>query len=93
MKKSLHIFIDPSSDADNDEVTKKMNLALDWYRYSENCWIVKTTSSISKWRKRLEPLVGSTGSLLILEIDPESSQGWISESFWTWMKKAFNLSY
>lgn len=81
-----HIFIRPKTGVTEEEVKKKMNLAVDWYKYSEYCWVVKTTSNATKWQTRLKPLVEPKGTLLILKIDPSERQGWIAKGFWEWLK-------
>lgn len=81
-----HIFIKPKVGVTEDQVQKKMNLAVDWYKYSEYCWVVKTTSDAAKWQTRLKPLVEPNGTLLILKIDPTKRQGWIAKGFWEWLK-------
>ena len=83
----LHIFIKPNLGVTDEMVKAKMNLAVDWYKYAGNCWVVKTTSDVAKWQIRLKPLVEPTGSLLILTIDPMQRQGWIAKGFWDWLKK------
>lgn len=82
----FHIFIKPKSGVTDEMVKRKMDLALDWYKYSDYCWVVKTTSDEAKWQTRLKPLVEPDGSLLILSVDPSKRQGWIAKSFWEWLK-------
>lgn len=84
----LHIFIKPKIGVTDEQVKAKINLAVDWYKYSEYCWIVKTTSDSAKWQTRLKPLVDDkTGSLLILPIDKDTKrQGWMIKGFWDWIK-------
>jgi hypothetical protein len=88
MASFLHVFLKPSAGKSEAEVEKVMNLAVDWYKYADYCWVVKTTSAIEKWQVRLKPLVGRDGNLLILAIDPTKRQGWIAKGFWDWLKKA-----
>ena len=83
----LHIYARPESGVTEEDVEKVMNLALDWYRYSEYCWVVKTTSDVSKWQTRLLPLIKPGGTLLILKVDPTKRQGWLAKSFWEWLRK------
>ena len=83
----LHIFIKPKAGVSEEDVKKKMNLSIDCYKYSEFCWVVKTTSDVGKWQTRLKPLVAPGGNLLILTIDPSKRQGWIAKGFWEWLKK------
>ena len=88
MAKSLfHIFLKPKAGINEDQVKEKMNLAVDWYKYSDYCWILKSTSDAAKWQTRLKPLVQPGGTLLILKIDPTQRQGWIAKSFWEWLKE------
>lgn len=84
----LHIFIRPKAGITEEAVKAKMNLSIDWYKYSDYCWVVKTTSDVVKWQTRLKPLVEPDGTLLILTIDPKKRQGWIAKGFWTWLKKS-----
>jgi len=83
----LHIFIKPKSGVTSEQVREQLNLALNWYKYSEYCWVVKTTSGVDKWQTRLRPLVEPDGTLLILTIDPQNRQGWIAKGFWDWLDK------
>jgi hypothetical protein len=84
----LHIFIRPKAGVANEEVVAKLNLAVDWYRYADYCWVVKTTSEVAKWQTRLKPLVEPDGTLLILTIDPTKRHGWVAKAFWEWLQKA-----
>jgi len=87
MTSFVHIFIKPKSGVTEEMVKKKMDLSIDWYKYSEYCWIVKTTSTVEKWQTRLKPLVEPDGTLLIMTVDPSKRQGWIAKGFWEWLKK------
>jgi hypothetical protein len=87
MTSYLHVFLRPKAGVTQEAIKKKMNLAIDWYKYSDYCWLLKTTSNAIKWQSRLKPLVEPTGSLLIVEIDPAKRAGWISRSVWDWFKK------
>lgn len=82
-----HIYIRPKTGVTQNQVKEKMNLALDWYKYSEYSWIIKTSSDAAKWQTRLRPLVEPDGTLLIIKIDPSQHQGWIAKGFWDWLKK------
>lgn len=86
--KFLHIFLKPQPGVQNEKIKEQMDLAVDWYKYADNCWVVKTTSEVEKWQTRLKPLVEPDGVLLILTLEPSKRQGWIGKSFWEWLKKA-----
>jgi len=60
-------FIQPRVGVTDDSVKGIMNLAIDWYQYSEYCWVVKTTSDAKKWQSRLNPLFYPGGNLLIIK--------------------------
>lgn len=88
MSSFYHIFLQPKAGISEQQISEKMNLAVDWYRYSEYCWIVKTTSTASKWNTRLKPFVEPGGNLLIVKLDPSERQGWMAKSFWSWLKES-----
>ena len=83
-----HIYFDPKPGVNDQEVKKQFNLALDWYRYEKNCWIVRTSVDAARWQARLRPLVEPEGSLLIFKLDPSQRQGWMPKGFWDWLKNA-----
>jgi len=93
----LHIFIKPRKGISEEHVKEKMDLAVDWYKYSDNNWVVKTSSDIQTWFSRLKNFVEVVeddkgnlmdGTLVILKIDPQVRHGWVSKGFWTWLDKA-----
>lgn len=88
MSSYLHVFLKPHSGVTEEMVKEKMNLAIDWYKYADYCWVLKTTSEVTKWQTRLKPLVDPGGSLLILTVDPTKRQGWMAKGFWEWLKKS-----
>lgn len=81
-----HVFIKPSQGITEEDLKKKFDLALDWYRYSDNNWILKTTSDAEKWERRLLSLVKPDGDLLIMRLDPDERSGWMNNSFWDWIQ-------
>ncbi len=87
MASLYHIYLVTKDGVTPEEVREKLNLAVDWYKYEKNCWIVKTTSDADKWQVRLKPLVEPDGTLMILKLDPTESQGWMTRKFWDWLKK------
>ena len=87
MSKFLHIYIKPNSGISREIIEKKISLALDWYRYDENLYIVYTTSSVNKWQERLLDSVKNDGRLFICELNTVNRNGWLNNAFWTWMKK------
>lgn len=82
-----HIYLLPQADVTVAQVEKKMNLALDWYRYGTNLWIVKSTSDPSTWQVRLKSLVEPDGALFICKLDITEQQGWMPKKFWKWLNE------
>lgn len=87
----LHIFLKPRQGVSEAQIQKKIDLSVDWYKYAEHCYVVKTTSDVAKWQARLKPLVEPSGTLLIMALDVTKRQGWIAQSFWEWLKQARGL--
>lgn len=85
MAELYHIYLEPKEGVAPEDIKKKLDLALDWYKYAENCWIVETTSDANKWQLRLRPLAEPEGSLLIFKLDRTDRQGWMTKDFWDWL--------
>ncbi len=81
------IYIDRDPDVSYEDVKKKMDLALDWYRITSQYWIVYTTSDSEKWYSRLSRFVANSGKLFICRLDLSERQGWMSREFWDWMRE------
>lgn len=67
------------------DMTRRLDLALDWIEYSKNSWILYTNKDANEWFRRLEPFARPDGQLLICRLDPTDTQGWMSEEFWDWI--------
>lgn len=87
MSKFIHIYIKPKKGISRETVEEKISLAVDWYRYDDNLYIVYTTSLVSKWQERLLPLVQSDGRLFICELNISRRNGWFNKDLWAWIKK------
>ena len=87
MGRYLHIYINPKEGVSNEKVETQMNLAVDWYRYVSDSYVVYTTSDLEKWQGRLQPLIEPDGRLLIFEIKVNSRNGWMPQDFWDWLNK------
>lgn len=82
-----HIMAEPRPGVARKEIQKVLDLAITWFRYQDNCWIIHTTSDANAWYTRLEKLVNPGGNLLIIKLDLSDRQGWISKDLWKWLKK------
>jgi hypothetical protein len=83
----MHIYISPKKDVTREKVEEKINLGLDWYRYTNNIYIVYTTSDITKWQSRLLELVDPDGFMFICEFNINNYNGWMAQNFWDWIMK------
>lgn len=83
----MHIYISPRKDITRDKVEEKINLGLDWYRYTNEIYIVYTTSDVTKWQGRLLELVDPGGFMFICEFNIRKYNGWMAKDFWDWIEK------
>jgi hypothetical protein len=90
MGKYINIFINPKAGIAREDIEKKMNLAIDWYRYNDNAYIVYTTSDANKWQDRLLEFVKDEGGLFICELNTSNRSGFMTSSFWDWLEKKRN---
>lgn len=82
-----HISIVPKPGVTQEQVEEKLNLAVDWYRYRDGCYVLETTGDENKWQTRLQPLVDPSGYLFICKFDISHYHGFMGEDFWEWMQK------
>ena len=66
---------------------KKLNLAIDWYRYTKGVYVVYTSSNSAKWKARLSDLVKPDGLMFICKLDTSTREGWMAKDFWEWLTK------
>lgn len=83
-----HLYLEaPGLSPDDGVLEKKLDLAVDWFRYASNCWLLYSTSSPAKWYERLGPFVRERkGNVLIVRVDPLHRQGWMSKQLWQWIR-------
>lgn len=70
------------------EIEETLNNAMDWIRYSETCWLVKTHKSPTIWSKRLQKVMGAGNSVLVVRIDPKARAGKMPRAVWDWLRGA-----
>jgi len=87
MASFYHIYISPKKEITRDQIKKKMDLAIDWFRYDDQNWIVYTTSDAKKWYSRFESLVVPGGHIFISKLDLSDYWGHMSKKLWDWLKK------
>ena len=88
--KFYHVYLVPKSTLTLSEIEKKMDLALDWFKYDKLNWVVYSSATMDKLSARYKPLVQPDGRLFICELNPSNRNGWMSKDFWTWLKKDRN---
>jgi hypothetical protein len=82
-----HVYLRSKPDVSADEIREKMDLALDWFKYGDNVWILYTSSDAQKLYARYKPLVEPGGNVFICRLDVEDRQGWVTSRLWEWLKK------
>jgi len=87
MGKFLHVYIVPKDGITKEDIERKLNLGIDWYRYDDNLYIVYTTSDVKKWQSRLIDFVKNGGKLFISEFNISNRAGWLNRDFWNWLNK------
>lgn len=87
MSKYFYIYIKRRENVAFDDIKKKMDQSLDWYRIDEQTWFVYSTSTAEKLYARFEPTVKDGGNIFICQLDTSNKQGWMSKNFWEWINK------
>lgn len=87
MANLYHIYLIPSQQVSDLQIKKTMDLALDWLKYSVDCWLVWTTSDKAKLKARFGPLAKPDGKLLIVKVDPSEYGGFAGKETWDWLGK------
>ncbi len=82
-----HIYIVPKDGVSQEDVEKKLDLALDWFRYEKSLYIVYSNAEIKKWMVRLKPLIEKGGRLFVCELNHQNRIGWMNRSFWNWLRE------
>ena len=68
-------------------VEKALGKAFDWFRVTPNMWYICTSQDANEWFSRLQKYAKPEGYLLVIKLDIDDRQGWMSRSFWDWLKK------
>ena len=59
-----------------------------WAHPLESTWVVSTDHSAKEVCERLRLFLGQNDNLLVVEFNKEAGYwGWLSKSFWEWLKK------
>ncbi len=85
--KFYHVYLTPKPGVEIETIKKQFNLALDWFTYDRNNWVVYSNAPIQKLMTRFKPLVEPEGRLFICELNSANRNGWMNKDFWEWLKK------
>jgi len=87
MARFYQVYINPREEITREQIQKKLDIAIDWFRYDSKNWVVFTSSDEDKWFERLKSFVQNGGNLFICKLDISTRQGWMSKDFWDWIDK------
>jgi hypothetical protein len=87
MPKFYHVTLIRKPGVTNEAVEEKMNLAVDWFKYSSHCWILWTTADAATWKERLSPLFRPDGRVLICKVDKADIDGFFPKGGWAFLRK------
>ena len=87
MAELLHIYIKPNPDVTTAQVEETLNLALDWFKYRDQGYLVYTSKSAKDWDNRFSDMVRPKGYILIFPIDPYDYKGFMPKAIWPWLKE------
>lgn len=85
MAEFYHLYVSPKFGVTMRQLEKKLDLAVDWFRYADGVYVLYTTSSADKWKARLVEFVKPGGELFICSLDVRHRQGWMAKEFWDWI--------
>jgi hypothetical protein len=62
------------------------NFISDWWHYTESAYLIASSHSVNDIYNKIFPGVPGR-NLLVIEVDPNNSQGWLPQVAWDWIKK------
>ncbi len=87
MANFYYVYVEKQDGVEEEKLEEAINKALDWYRINKSTYIFYSSSNAERLYARLSPLVKPDGSVFICKLDINERQGWMSKSFWAWLKK------
>ena len=87
MKFFYHVYVKRKNGVSITNVQDVLNDATDWIRYSDQCWLVYSSINARKWHEKLSGLAKNEGELFIARLEIDDRQGWMTKSFWDWIRK------
>lgn len=87
----LHVTFKWGGTPKISELQPVFNTALDWARYTPNCWILWSNTEVDKWNGYIKPHLSPQDSVFICEIDLKAASqtftGWWDKWLWDWIQK------
>jgi hypothetical protein len=59
----------------------------DWWHYTDNAYIVASEHTAEKIYSGAVPGMTGIKHVLVIEVDPKNTQGWLPKDAWTWLSK------
>lgn len=86
----VHIGLSFTGEVPLAELETAFNLALDWIRYDQHCWILYTNTELDIWRDRIKKISAvSTSFLCEFENHPSSNySGYQRAAVWEFLNKS-----
>ncbi len=85
-RRFVNIAFEFEDEPDYSKIEKVLDKAIDWVRYTPNCWLVWTSSSPRRWYNRLKEQLNEGDHLFICEVNIEERGGWMPKSFWDFIR-------
>jgi hypothetical protein len=83
MKRWIHVSFAWPAGGEAETFEAVFDKAVDWFKYSRNCYFIYTGKDIDDWRERVSNIRGMQGkNVVVLEIDVEGLSGYLPEWMW-----------
>lgn len=58
-----------------------------WWHYLDSFWIIVSEKNASQWADILKSKIDNDDSLIIIEVQKGSTNGWLPQRAWDWINK------
>jgi hypothetical protein len=84
----IHVgFVFSGPEKPIDALGRTFAKALDWMRYSTECWILYSTTDTDTWRDRIRRTPGVLESDAFFVCDFDNYSGYMHDWVWEWLRK------
>ena len=84
----VHIGFTFNGPAPIEALERTFSKALDWMRYSQDCWILYTTTDSVTWRDRIHKTAGVSSDVAFFLVEFTGGEGYMHQWAWDWLNKA-----